>query len=254
MGSPLNELGRPPVVLGRENELQHEVRVTRAFALKTTEVTQGEWHAVMGSRPSHFAACGENCPVESISFSDAKTFVNRLSRAEGLPTCYGPDGSFAGLACLGYRLPTEAEWEYAARAGSRTAFHSGEIQSIDCARPDMILDLAGWYCGNAAVAYEGCIDLNGQCLGVSPVGQKQPNAWGLFDTHGNVSEWVHDGFAPYPEAPVVDPTGPEAAESRVLRGGSWRDDARYARSAARLLAPSDPRGSTFGLRPARTLP
>jgi len=237
MGSPEDELGR----FG-DDETQHRVTVTRAFALKATEVTQAEWRAVMGTDPSGFADCGETCPVEMVSWFDAVDYVNRVSDAEGLPRCYADDAdrTFAWLDCTGYRLPTEAEWEYAARAGTQTAYHTGVNTQTGCS-DDPNLNLAGWYCGNSGDT-------------THPVGQKQVNAWGLYDMHGNVWEWVHDWGAAYPAGAVVDPAGPASGEARVYRGGSWSFDAQYARSAYRSrFTPAD-RFNTLGFRPSRSLP
>jgi formylglycine-generating enzyme required for sulfatase activity len=237
MGSPEDELGRG------DDETQHRVTVTRAFALKATEVTQAEWRAVMGTDPSGFADCGDTCPVEQVSWFDAVDYVNRVSDAEGLPRCYADDvdRTFAGLDCTGYRLPTEAEWEYAARAGTQTAFYTGDIVNVRCDPVDANLNLAGWYCGNAANT-------------THPVGQKQVNAWGLYDMHGNVSEWVHDWGAAYPPGAVVDPAGPASGEGRVLRGGSWSNDARGVRSANRSWYMPAARSRSLGFRPSRSLP
>jgi formylglycine-generating enzyme required for sulfatase activity len=239
MGSPADELGR------RENEEQHQVTITRAFLMKTTEVTQAEWQAVVGNNPSWFAgvwdvACGDNCPVEQVSWNDAVDYVNALSDAAGLERCYDANRAFAGLECSGYRLPTEAEWEYAARAGTRMAYYTGVNTQTECVI-DPNLDSAGWYCGNANNT-------------THPVGQKQANAWGLYDLHGNVSEWVQDWWGAYPALPVVDPVGPAAGSYRLARGGSWWNDARTARLSNRGFL--GPRVGTnhCGVRPARTLP
>jgi formylglycine-generating enzyme required for sulfatase activity len=236
MGSPEDELGR----FGEET--QHRVTVTRAFALKATEVTQAEWRAVMGTDPSGFADCGETCPVEMVSWFDAVDYVNRVSDAEGLPRCYADDAdrTFAGLDCTGYRLPTEAEWEYAARAGTQTAFHTGVNTQTGC-NDDPNLNLAGWYCGNSGDT-------------THPVGQKQVNAWGLYDMHGNVWEWVHDWYGDYPAGDVVDPLGAAAGFNRVVRGGSWDTDALFARAASRSGLNPDFRFNYYGFRPARSLP
>ena len=245
MGSPAGELGRGA------DEVQHQVTITRAFLMKTTEVTQAEWQAVMGNNPSYFAgepgrgaACGANCPVEQVSWNDAVEYVNRLSDAAGLARCYGANRAFAGLGCLGYRLPTEAEWEYAARAGTQTAYHTGVNTQTNCNNDpnpnDPNMDLAGWYCGNAAGT-------------THPVGQKQVNAWGLYDMHGNVWEWVQDWSAAYPAGAAVDPVGPAAGVSRVIRGGSFDNNAQYARAAFRFNFSPGFGSPNFGFRPARSL-
>ena len=237
MGSPAGELGRD------DDEVQHQVTITRAFELKATEVTQAEWQAVMGNNPSYFAACGGNCPVENVSWYDAVDYMNRLSDNEGLARCYANDAerAFAGLDCPGYRLPTEAEWEYAARAGTQTAFYTGGItHPFDCEPLDPNLDLAGWYCGNAGDT-------------THPVGLKQVNAWGLYDMHGNVLEWVQDWYGGYPAGAAVDPLGSAAGVVRVVRGGSWSLVAGFARSAGRFWFDPGPRNFNFGFRPARSL-
>jgi len=137
----------------------------------------------------------------------------------------------------------DAEWEYAARAGTVTAFYTGDItQPYDCDPVDPNLDAAGWFCGNAGET-------------THPVGEKQPNAWGLHDMHGNVFEWVHDWYGDYPAGDVVDPLGPAAGGGRVYRGGSWDRGARAARAAYRNRNnPDDRDDDFFGFRPARSLP
>jgi len=234
MGSPVNEFGR------FDNERLHRVTLTRPFAIKVTEVTQREWQDVMGDNPSFFVACGGDCPVERVAWVDAVDFVNRLSDAQGLQRCYDGQRVFQGLDCPGYRLPTEAEWEYAARAGTTTAYHSGRNFQDNC-NFDANLDAVGWYCGNAG----------GQ---THPVASKQANTWGLFDMHGNVLELTHDWLADYPAGESVDPIGPLAGAVKVLRGGSYNDLARINRSAMRANAGIDFRLSpALGFRPARTL-
>ena len=203
MGSPEDELGRA------SGEIQHQVTITHSFYMQTTEVTQGQWAAVMGSNPSYYSQCGDNCPVEYVSWYDVQDFIAALnSRGEGT-----------------YRLPTEAEWEYAARAGSTTAFANGDITVTHygffrCGH-DPNLDAIGWYCGNSGPG------------GKRPVAQKLPNAWGLYDMHGNVWEWVQDWYGSYPTTGITDPTGPETGSTGVIRGGYWGNPAWTCRSACR---------------------
>jgi formylglycine-generating enzyme required for sulfatase activity len=236
VGSPEDELGR------EGDETRHQVTITRAFLMKTTEVTQAEWRSVMGTDPSYFADCGDTCPVERVSWFDAVDYVNRVSDAEGLPRCYADDAdrTFAGLDCTGYRLPTEAEWEYAARSGTQTAYHTGVNTQTDC-NDDPNLSLAGWHCGNAWGT-------------THPVGQKQVNAGGLYDMHGNVWEWVQDWYAAYPAGAAVDPAGPASGPLRVRRGGSFGSGAQYARSAFRYEDSPADRNEYLGFRPSRSLP
>jgi len=220
MGSPAGEEGR------YDSETQHRVTITRAYCMKATEVTQGEWQSVMGSNPSNFTNCGANCPVEQVSWEDAVGYANAVSRREGLPECYS-GSTFTGLDCRGYRLPTEAEWEYAARAGTTGATYGN-------------LDSVAWYDQNSGSA-------------AHPVGQKQPNAWGLYDMLGNVWEWTGDWYAAYP-ATVTDPTAPTTGSTRVHRGGSWISYARFARAAIRSYAAPGLRNGFLGFRLSRTAP
>jgi len=195
----------PAEELGREvDETPHEVTLTKSYYMMSTEVTQGQWEAVMGSNPSYFPACGSDCPVEQVSWNDAQTFIANLN-AMGEGT---------------YRLPTEAEWEYAARAGTGTAFSNGGITVADCTL-DSNLDAIGWYCFNSS--------------GITQqVAQKNANIWGLYDIHGNVWEWVEDWYSGIPgDDSVTDPTGPASGSDRNLRGGSWGNFAIYCRSAFR---------------------
>ena len=193
MGSPEGEQGgiyyeRP----------QHEVRISQGFSMGKYEVTQGEWEAVMGENPSSFKDCGTRCPVEKVSWEDVQEFLRRLNAREW-KTGYR------------YRLPTEAEWEYAARAGTTGARYGA-------------LDEIAWYEDNTG-------DDSGRTT--QPVGQKRANAWGLHDMLGNVWEWTADWYGAYASGAVTDPTGPSTGTSRVARGGSAFRHASVARSAAR---------------------
>lgn len=230
MGSPSNEPGR------YGDEVRHQVTLTRGYYLQTTEVTQGQWEAVMNSNPSYFKNCGENCPVEQVSWDDAQEFIRMLNQSEEGYT---------------YRLPTEAEWEYAANAGSATAFTNGVITQTGCDH-DPILNAIGWYCGNSGVRYSDCLDISGsggqKCAGTHPVAQKQPNAWGLYDMHGNVWEWCADWYGDYPTDTIIDPTGPSSGDTRVLRGGSWINYAKFCRSAGRFDSVPTLRYANSGFR------
>ena len=227
-------VGSPEVEEGRDdNETQHFVTIARALCMKATEVTQGEWQAVMGSNPSEFSNCGMNCPVESVTWHDAAGYANASSRREGLPECYVRlesygDLIFTGLDCEGYRLPTEAEWEYAARAGTTGATYGN-------------LDSVAWFRDNAGET-------------THPVRQKQPNAWGLYDMLGNVWEWTGDWYD-LSAAAVTAPMGPAAGAGRVYRGGSWGGRARFARAAYRRFGgPDSARFNSLGFRLVRTAP
>ena len=231
MGSPSSELGR------YDRETQHQVTLTQSYYMQTTEVTQGQWRAVMGSNPSYFSNCGDNCPVEQVSWNDIQSFLTAMNqRGEGT-----------------YRLPTEAEWEYAARAGSTSAFANGGI-SVTLCNFDPNLDAMGWYCGNSDVTYAGCYDCSyysspgPTCAGSHPVGGKQPNTWGLYDMHGNVYEWCQDWYGDYPTSAVTDPTGASSGSYRVLRGGCWANDAKSSRSAQRSCNDSGRRANQYGFR------
>ena len=195
MGSPSSELGRFP------DETQHQVTLTKAFWMMTTEVTQAQWQAVMGSNPSHFSGC-PTCPVEWVSWDDVQGYVTEVNkRGEGT-----------------YSLPTEAQWEYAYRAGSTTAFYNGAITKPDGDDPN--LNAIGWYAFNSG---------NRTHL----VAQQTANAWGLYDMSGNVWEWCQDWYGSYSSSPPVDPTGPSTGSYRVSRGGCWYSIARYCRAALR---------------------
>ncbi len=181
----------------------HNVTLTRGFWLMETEATQEMWTAVMGSNPSAFE--GAKNPVDSVTWAEAREFAEKLtSLADGLT----------------FALPTEAQWEYACRAGSTTQSSFGDVlTSAQC---------------NCSGDYPYGTDEKGPTVGkTTPVGSYPANAWGFFDMHGNVWEWTQDVYGPYPTEPQTDPAGPEKGTRRVLRGGSWNDGAGSCRSAYR---------------------
>ena len=188
--------------------------LTQGYWLGKTEVTQAQWEALMGSNPSNFK--GADRPVEQVSWSDAKEFCAKLTERERT----------AGRLPEGYEytLPTEAEWEYACRAGSIGDF-AGE------------LDKMGWFLSNSENQ-------------AHPVAQKQANAWGFYDMHGNVGEWCLDWYGAYPVAASQDPTGSAFGSYRVFRGGSWHDDAQSYRSARRNFGSPDKINAYVGFRVA----
>jgi formylglycine-generating enzyme required for sulfatase activity len=244
MGSPTSEPGRFP------DETEHQVTLTHAIYVSTYEVTQWEWQAVMGWNESCFQ--GANRPVEIVTWFDALSYCNQRSTVQGYTPAYTITGAvYSGnhitsatvtwnQTANGYRLLTDAEWEYACRATSTTAFCNGGITNISCSPLDPNLDQVGWYCGNGSNT-------------THDVGGKTANAWGLKDMHGNVWEWCWDWVGTYPTGPVTDPTGPASGRFRVKRGGSWGEWARDCRSARRGIG--YPAGdNALGLRLARSVP
>ena len=214
---------------------RHPVRITRPFYLGVCEVTQGQYRAVTGKTPSCFKGSDE-LPVEQVSWLDAVEFCNALSRKENLPPFYVANGAKVAVPdwnAAGYRLPTEAEWEYACRAGSSTRYSFGD---------------------DAASLVEYAWDKLTSSGKTHPVREKRPNAWGLFDMHGNVWEWCWDSYDPdsYANLPEVNPHGPESASLRVRRGGSYVLNPCDQRSAFRARYHQDFRAYDVGLRVARS--
>ena len=190
--------------------IKFPVTITRDFWIGKYEVTQGEYTAVLGQNPSHFTG-DSNRPVEKVTFFGANSYCSALTqreRASGrLPAGYE------------YRLPSEAEWEYACRAGSTNLFSFGDDASI--------ADQFAWTAGNSEAT-------------THPVGFKRPNSWGIYDMHGNVWEWCSDWFAPYPATPLTDPVGPASSKYKLFKGGGWNQDVQFARSSSRfMMSPSN---------------
>ena len=216
MGSPESEPGRD------DDERLHKVTLTKGFYLQKNEVTQRQWKSVMGENPSHFKNCGDNCPVENVSWNDARLFIEKLNRLTGEES---------------YRLPTEAEWEYACRANTKTPYFFGRCLSTD----------QGNYQGDFPLA--GCT--KGEDRGKPiQVGSLDSNAWGLHDMHGNVYEWCADTYVDgiMYSGEQVDPIFIGEGDSKVLRGGCWYYSGKFCRSGDRRKAGPDIRRSFVGFR------
>jgi formylglycine-generating enzyme required for sulfatase activity len=223
MGSASAETGRNP------DEVLHDVTLTRPFFMGQYEVTQQEWRNVMGTSPSTFTGCGARCPVESVTYRDVEVFLEKLNAKKPAPA--------GGVPALRYRLPTEAEWEYACRAGTTGPFSTGENIST------------------AQANYNGRYPYGSAAPGEyrqkpTSVGSFPLNPWGLADMHGNVWEWTSDWYGPYRDAPSdnIDPRGPASGEKRVIRGGSWYFDANSARCGLRYTHAASDKGFSLGLR------
>ena len=267
MGSPEGEVGR------RGDETQHQVTLTRDFEMLAYEVPQNMYESTMGFNPSRYPLIGPSTsqPVNNVSFFDALAFTNVMSRAYGYPECYSLNSilcvdatagdsktfcrdhfgiasavaSLNGIAtpyeCGGFRLPTESEWEYGARAGTTTAVFSGDITVTGCSPLDPNLDAIAWYCANANTVPQNVI-------------QKRANGFGLYDTSGNVAEWTWDWYVKDYPGIATDPQGPDSGYFKVVRGGSAKYDGGIRlRSAYREAHTQDYRTGFIGFRVARTL-
>ena len=235
MGSPASENRRG------NDESQHTVTVS-SFYMGTREVTQESYGKLMNSMPSQFK--GDNLPVENVSWYDAVTYCNARSAAENLMPAYiiSDNGGNRTVTwnreANGYRLPTEAEWEYACRAGTTTPFSTGE---------NVTVDQANYY---GTYPYDGYP--SGRYRGRTvPAGSFLPNPWGLYDMHGNVWEWCWDWYGAYDEHTVENPSGAEAGNYRVNRGGGWNDFGRHLRSAYRAALPPEDKTFNLGFRLVR---
>jgi formylglycine-generating enzyme required for sulfatase activity len=238
-------MGSEPGAPGRTvDEQRHEVTLSRAFELASTEISQGIYRAVMGRNPSLSVGydkrkmVGEKLPVQGVSFLDALRFCNAWSEAEGVEPSWDP-------AAAGYRLPTEAEWEYAARAGQPVVWVGASEAEEACRRANVADQALGSPDGF------GCSDGHAS---KAPVGSLEANAWGLHDMTGNVWEWVWDRHGPHPEAAAIDPVGPAEGADRVYKGGSWLDGPEASRIAARRHGDPSELSIQLGFRLARSLP
>jgi formylglycine-generating enzyme required for sulfatase activity len=211
------------------------VTISKPFVISKYEITQEQWISLMGkdNNPSFYE--GSNLPVEQVCWFQAVDFCNKLSIKEGLIPCYTIFMNGAqGLCDLkttvtwdrnanGYRLPTEAEWEYVCKAGVYTDIYNGSITEVDCKFTDILLDKIAWYCNNS----QGKLH---------QVGTKEPNKFGVYDMSGNVNEWCWDIYGEYPHTNVTDPIGLRTGDIRVVRGGSWNDPSFFCRSSFRAYS------------------
>ena len=220
-------MGTPPSEAGQHKmDHYHKVELTKPFYMGEYEVTQEQWQHIMHSTPSHFSALGDSFPVENINWYETQEFIKKLN-------VLNSNGHFS--------LPTEAQWEYACRAGSNTPFNTGENLTTDEANFD----------GNYPYKeFPKGIFRNK----TTKVGSFKPNAWGLYDMHGNVWEWCEDWFCEYPEAFVKDPVGDCESDLKVIRGGSWYFNAESARSGRRYTHHPEDRGFSLGFRLIKAIP
>jgi len=241
MGSPADQSGR------FNDEQQHNVTLTKDYLIGKTEVTQGLWEEIMKDNPSSYPSCGSQCPVDNVTWCDAIAFANKLSEIEGLEPVYTvPAGFQAGLSdrqcngvsvevtvnwwATGYRLPTEAEWEFAARANMDELLYSGGNN----------VDTIGWHSFNSGrQSHRVCL--------------KRSNGYGLCDMSGNVAEWVWDRYDRLSAQDAVNPKGPRVGTTRVVRGGSCRNEPRYLRVSHRGGFYPGQRYDSLGFRLARSV-
>lgn len=217
MGSPDEEFGR------HDDETLHEVALTKGFYMQATLVTKRQWLTVMGGNPSSFKPGNMDCPVDGVSWNDCQRFIRRLNE----------------IGVYKYRLATEAEWEYACRAGTSSPFSDGVLSSSEH-EYDLGLCEIAWYCGNSGGK-------------TNRVAQKKSNAWGLYDMHGNLCEWCEDWYRKYRGNTHVDPVNTQISSARVCRGGCWVSMAQNCRSACRFSWQPDCRSDFIGFRLIRDL-
>ncbi len=226
MGSPSDELGR------NSDETQHQVTLTKGFYMQTTEVTQGQWKALMGNNPSYHKDCGENCPVENVSWNDVQEYIKRLNQVENK---------------YRYWLPTEAEWEYAARSGGKAEKYPGFSDNSS------LYQYANFCDKNCQYDWKDKDQDDGYKY-IAPVKTYKLNGVGLYDMSGNVWEWCQDWYDNYPVSSVTDPAGPETGLFRGRRGGSWINLAANCRAGGRGKAFPGDRDNYLGFRLLREAP
>ena len=217
MGSQSSEPGRTIF------EVQNEIFIDKPFYIQKTEVTQRQWEEVMGDNPSYFSECGEDCPVENVSWVDVQIFIKKLDQMDSISK---------------YRLPTEAEWEFVCRSGSSTAFSNGDFISFECQTDNKLDEIAWYHCNSQGQTH--------------PVAKKTPNSWGVYDMHGNVSEWCQDVYVTnYAQILSGEVEDPDFIADRVSRNCSYDDTAVSCRSAARVNIHPNVRSNVIGFRLVR---
>ena len=250
MGSPTSEPCREH---GVPKETAHQVTLTNDFEMMDTEVSQADFLKVMGFNPSGFSSCGIHCPADTVTWHQAVGYCNKMTTVVKLTPCYTCTGSGATTSCAvaaayqgakiydcpGFRLPTEAEWEYAYRAGTTTAAFSGAV--TNCMVEEKSINPYAWYLPNSSTK-------------THPGGTRKPNPWGLHDMGGNVWEWIHDLYvADLGSAAVTDPYGGASGTVVNIRGGSWGNKPRVIRSANRSQVGKTWADNRIGIRCVRTL-